>query len=123
MGGFERFDNPERERETQFCEDLDALLNRYSRENGSNTPDFILGAFLRKCLDSWNEATKARDQWYGVQLEPGKSVDLGVDLQRALACLRLEAPEAVCKDIEAIIRRRLQTAPSPSSTPPPGGGL
>ena len=111
MGGFERFDNPDRERETQFCEDLDALLNRYSRENGSNTPDFILGAFLRTCLDAWNQATKQRDEWYGVHLEPGKSADLGDDLRKALRCLRLEAPEAVCQDIEKKILERLAAAP------------
>lgn len=117
-------DTPEILREREFIEELDALLNRYSKENGSNTPDFILGNYLRNCLDAWNEATKARDQWYGVQLEPGKSVDLGVDLRRALACLRLEAPEAVCQSIEEIIRRRLQTAPpAPPPSPPPGGGL
>ena len=34
-----------------------------------------------------------------------------IDLTRALRCLRLEAPEDVCRSIEEIIKRRLQTAP------------
>lgn len=61
------------QREIDFCNELNALINRYSRESGSDTPDFILGAYLRRCLDAYNEATRARDKWYGVKLTPGGS--------------------------------------------------
>lgn len=48
-----------------FQRDLAVLINRYSRENGSNTPDFLLANYLMQCLDVWNDATHQRDKWYG----------------------------------------------------------
>jgi len=47
------------------------LLNNFSAENGSDTPDFLLADFLLACLDTFNKTVKARDTWYGVHLEPG----------------------------------------------------
>jgi len=46
-------------------DDLAALLNRYSQENGSNTPDFILAEYLLACLATWNTHVVQRDVWYG----------------------------------------------------------
>lgn len=40
-------------------------LNRYSAENDSDTPDFILAQFLLGCLAAWNHSVKRREQWYG----------------------------------------------------------
>jgi hypothetical protein len=54
-----------------FESELRQLLNRYSKENGSNTPDFILAVFLNECLDSFNEATLRREDWYGRRDRPG----------------------------------------------------
>jgi hypothetical protein len=48
-----------------FREDLEDLVNRYSKENGSNTPDFILANYLEACLISFDEAVKLRDIYYG----------------------------------------------------------
>lgn len=48
-----------------FVEDLEALINRYSMENGSDTPDFILADYLVGCLESFETAIKRRDRWYG----------------------------------------------------------
>ena len=45
--------------------DLTNLLNRYSQEDGSNTPDFILARYLLACLASFNTAVARRDWWYG----------------------------------------------------------
>lgn len=45
--------------------DLAAVLNRHSRENGSNTPDFILAQYLSNCLDAYDVAIGQRAQWYG----------------------------------------------------------
>lgn len=53
------------DRETQFREDLRAVLNRYSRENGSNTPDFLLADYLAGCLAAYDTALTARDKWFG----------------------------------------------------------
>lgn len=48
-----------------FHEELQALINRHSMENGSDTPDFLLANYLNDCLDVWNRHVKARDKWYG----------------------------------------------------------
>ena len=47
-----------------FEDELRALINRESKENGSDTPDFILAEYLIDCLRTWDQATRARDQWY-----------------------------------------------------------
>lgn len=54
-----------------FDDELVCLLNKYSKENASNTPDFILAGYLKSCLLAWNEATKDRETWYGREFKPG----------------------------------------------------
>ena len=49
----------------QFRKELAALINRYSAENGSNTPDFLLAEYLTDCLDSFDRVVTAREKWYG----------------------------------------------------------
>ena len=44
--------------------DLAQLLNRFSRENESDTPDFVLAEFLVNCLDAFDLATNRRTGWY-----------------------------------------------------------
>lgn len=48
-----------------FLSELQALINRRSMEKGSNTPDFILAAFMLGCLREYEAATVARTRWYG----------------------------------------------------------
>jgi hypothetical protein len=48
-----------------FEQDLEHLLNRYSLEGSSDTPDFILARYLRRCLENYNEALQEREKWYG----------------------------------------------------------
>lgn len=48
-----------------FRRDLETLINRYSRENGSDTPDFILADFLSASLAAWDAGLQAREKWYG----------------------------------------------------------
>ncbi len=45
--------------------DLAAVLNRHSRENSSNTPDWILAQYIANCLDAFDVAIRSRAQWYG----------------------------------------------------------
>lgn len=45
-----------------FRRALTALINSYSKENGSDTPDFILAEYLIGCL--FDEATRMREDWY-----------------------------------------------------------
>lgn len=58
--------------DTMTSRELSAAVNRACEENGSNTPDFILGGFLGAALEAFHAATRAREQWYGVRLEPGQ---------------------------------------------------
>lgn len=54
-----------------FREELTRLLNSKSKENESNTPDFVLAEFLIKALEAFNVATNTREDWYGIQCAPG----------------------------------------------------
>lgn len=47
-----------------FEKELEQLINRYSQENGSDTPDFILAQYLLKCLENFNSTVRARKDWY-----------------------------------------------------------
>lgn len=50
--------------------ELEQLLNAFSQENPSNTPDFILAEYLLGCLAAYNKALQARQKWYGDQPSP-----------------------------------------------------
>ena len=54
-----------------FEKDLTDLINRHSKENESNTPDFILAGYIENCLDAFTEAIVQRDTWYGEE-KPNK---------------------------------------------------
>ena len=45
-----------------FREELETLINRYSRENKSNTPDFVLADYLVNCLNAYDRAVEWRDK-------------------------------------------------------------
>jgi hypothetical protein len=51
-------------KEERFIEELTSLLNKYSKEDDSNTPDFILATYLKNCLSAFNRATNRRTKWY-----------------------------------------------------------
>jgi len=48
-----------------FEKELAHLLNKYSQENGADTPDFILAHYLADCLRAWDRSMAAREKWYG----------------------------------------------------------
>jgi hypothetical protein len=48
-----------------FRGELRALINSYSKENQSDTPDFILAEFMDDCLRAFDAATVRREEWYG----------------------------------------------------------
>jgi hypothetical protein len=54
--------------ERDFTKELTELLNRFSKENGSNTPDFILANYLISCLETYNSTIKEREKWYGREI-------------------------------------------------------
>jgi len=50
---------------SEFRKELQTLINCYSKENGSNTPDFILAEYLTNCLENFDNTIKKRTVWYG----------------------------------------------------------
>jgi hypothetical protein len=59
--------------------ELQSLLNRYSQENASNTPDFILAQYLLACLAAWNTGVQQRETWYGRDARPGAPIIAPLD--------------------------------------------
>jgi hypothetical protein len=53
-----------------FLNELVCLINRYSRENASNTPDFILAQYIDGCLLAFETAVQQRETWYGRDAAP-----------------------------------------------------
>jgi len=51
------------EKEKTLPDELSSLINRYSRENNSNTPDFILANFMMMCLRAGEYLVNMREQW------------------------------------------------------------
>ena len=50
---------------SEFKKELESLINKYSLENGSDTPDFILAEYLENCLLNFDCAVRLRNKWYG----------------------------------------------------------
>ncbi|MCK5017527.1 MAG: hypothetical protein KAS32_10710 [Candidatus Peribacteraceae bacterium] len=55
-------------KQTKLEKKLKGLINEESRENDSNTPDFLLAEFMMNCLDAFELASNRREVWYGVEL-------------------------------------------------------
>lgn len=57
---------PDRDRrEPEFRKELEALINRHSMENGSDTPDWLLAEYLCGCLNLWDQFVQRREMWHG----------------------------------------------------------
>jgi hypothetical protein len=58
-----------------FRIELQELINKHSVENWSNTPDYILAAFLGAVLNDFDRAVTLRDRWYlnGELLTPAQT--------------------------------------------------
>lgn len=50
---------------SSFEKELELLINKYSKESKSNTPDFILADYMKNSMESFHLATRLRDNWYG----------------------------------------------------------
>lgn len=53
-----------RQQAVDFRSQLECLLNRFSCENGSDTPDWILSDYLTACLAAFDAGVVAREKWY-----------------------------------------------------------
>ncbi len=56
--------------DVEFRRELMLLINKYSRENFSNTPDFMLAEYLIDCLEVYEKLTQKREAWYGRTPKP-----------------------------------------------------
>lgn len=61
------------DRTRKFREELETLINRHSRENGSDTPDFLLAEYLVAQLNLWDQYVTRREQWYGRKTAPANN--------------------------------------------------
>lgn len=68
--------SPEVREELNFRTELAALINRYSRENTSATPDYILANHLGRCLDAFDQTMIERETWYGRSIKGGTNLDV-----------------------------------------------
>lgn len=60
-------------RKIDFSYELRSLINRYSLENTSNTPDFVLAEYLVSCLNAFDTAVQQRENYYGRDPRPSKT--------------------------------------------------
>ena len=58
-----------------FRAELEVIINKYSMENSSNTPDWIIADYLVSCLDSFNRSVGAREKWYDKEPEEIRPTD------------------------------------------------
>ena len=49
---------------SDFVKELSAVINRHSKENETNTPDFILAEYMNDCLEAYTKLDKKRTDWY-----------------------------------------------------------
>jgi len=77
--------------EQTFEKELEHLINRYSVENESNTPDFLLAQFVRGCLTVFAGVTMQREHWYGRSNVPGT-----LETEPALRCQERGEAGAQC---------------------------
>lgn len=50
-------------REPTFESELESLLNRYSKDARTNTPDCVLANYISACLTAYADAVDKRDRW------------------------------------------------------------
>ena len=50
---------------SKFQLELAELINRHSKENNSDTPDFMLAEYLKDCLKAADHLINKRENWYG----------------------------------------------------------
>ena len=65
----------------QFQRDLASLLNSYSAESPSGTPDFILSDLLTNILREFNEAVGRRAEWRGETVEFRPTHNVGFEIR------------------------------------------
>ena len=68
------------QKQKEFRAELTSLINRFSAETDSNTPDYILADLMISCLNAASALTTAREKFYDVKLYPGHVHGPGVEI-------------------------------------------
>ena len=51
-------------RNDEFKKELELLINKYSIENESDTPDWIIAEYMMNSLQIFNNTINQREKWY-----------------------------------------------------------
>lgn len=116
-GAGRRAPPPTFERDKEFVRKLAHAINSCSRENGSDTPDFVLGAFLFGCLQVFDLTMQRREKWYGRDIGGGAEIVSGPkpdadkivreEWQRAVALHGLK-PASITEEVVSRIINRIR---------------
>lgn len=52
-------------KDSAFIQEVSAVINKYSMENRSNTPDFLIAEYLLGCLTVYENTVHRRDELKG----------------------------------------------------------
>lgn len=55
----------------KFMEEVRSAINRYSMEQGSSTPDFLLAEYLLGCLSIYEHTIQKRDNYFNLAIMRG----------------------------------------------------
>ena len=72
--------------------ELESLINCHCAENESDTPDFILAAYLSDCLAAFNRSVNMREAWYGRKTQDVESQNKSDNTDR-LKCPACDSTE------------------------------
>ena len=68
---------PDAGTDARFVKSIKNAINANSKENGSDTPDFILANYMADCLRAFDKCSRAREKWYGKSLAISGDVEAG----------------------------------------------
>jgi hypothetical protein len=81
--------------------EIASLINRHCAENGSDTPDFILGQYLLGCLTLFDATVRRREQWYGRGAGNGAAIPASTGMDGPAPT----GPRPTIAELEAILAR------------------
>lgn len=50
-----------------FRKELTSLINKYCKENESDTPDFLLAEYIDDMVEVYTSVIRKRDKWFGFE--------------------------------------------------------
>lgn len=71
----------------ELKKEIETILNKASRENESNTPDFILAEYMMQCLNAAENLINNRESWYGRSAPQDKPKEMNEPLDEKFVCL------------------------------------